>query len=72
MPVFQWCQPKLFLEGTAKDAFAGKACTEADVLYRKFGILQQIFRGVQADVYQVFMGRKAGFFSKAADKVVGA
>ena len=72
MPVLQWCHPQFFLEGAAKDTFAGKACTEADVFDGKSGVFQQIFCSVQADIYQVFMRGEPGFFPETADKMVGA
>jgi hypothetical protein len=60
----------MFLKSATKYAFAGKPGVEADVFYRKFGILQQIFGCIEPGVDDVLMGGKTGFFFKSSDKMI--
>lgn len=60
----------MFSKSAAKYTFRGEAGTVTDVLDGKSCVFQEIAGGVQPCADKVFMGSKAGFTLKYADKVV--
>ena len=66
------CYAHIFFEGGAENALTGESCLEANALYGKPCVFQQIFGSVYAHGNNILMRGEAGFVFKDTDKVIRA